>query len=156
AVDLIGEPLEEPRRVDRRATLGDLDKCLSGEGLDGSEHVRRALPRVLVVDALGRARSCGDRLAHVTNQLLAGLVEADDGSRRVVLALVNFEHVFHRAHERRILFGWDAEAFYAPGLEFVFFSARCTELVLTDSNTSSSTRRSPSSESVHRARPAGG
>ena len=66
------------------------------------------------------------RIADLSDQLLAALVHADHGSAGVVWAMVHLQDVFHRRHE----FGrgprGQAPAFLQPRLELVFFSVRRT------------------------------
>jgi hypothetical protein len=144
------------RHVDRRTSLGDLDDALPGQRFYRGEDVGGPAPLVFIVDPSRRAGAYGDGLAGVLQQLLAGLVETDLWSVRVIRSVVDLEHVFHALHERGVFLRWNAEALYKPGLCLVFFRPRWTVLGLTESNTLSSTSRSASSEMVHRARPAGG
>ncbi len=55
-----------------------------------------------------------NRLSSMADELFAGLVQANDESRRVVGQMVDVEHVLHRGYGRSALVGRDAEALDSP------------------------------------------
>jgi hypothetical protein len=73
--------------------------------------------------AVGPARQ---RRAHLADDLLAGLVQADLRALRVVGQLVDPQHVLHLADELAAAARRVPPALLLPGLQLVFFSTRRT------------------------------
>jgi hypothetical protein len=61
------------------------------------------------------------RLAHLPEELLARLVEADHREQRVVGPKVRQDHVFHPPDELGVGLGRQAPGLDDPGLDVVFF-----------------------------------
>src|SRR5262249_31729683 len=96
------------------------------------------------------------RLHHLADQLLAGLVQADQRPLLVVGPVVGLQHVFHRTDELGVGLRRDAPLLPQPRLEFVFLSTCRTVSVEMVSTTSSGTSLPASSRNVQRSRPRGG
>ena len=77
---------------------------------------------VLVVISLGIARAGGLPPGDFLEQLLTELIQADQRAAFVPGALVDFQHIFHAGHERRICLGRDTPALLQPRFKFVFFN----------------------------------
>src|SRR4029077_19433869 len=106
---------------------------------------------VLVVEPLRLARRRRQRLHDLADQLLAGLVQADQRPLLVVGPVVDLQHVLHRTDKLGVGLGRDAPLLLQPRLEFVFFSTRRTVSVEILSTTSNSTSLSANSRNVQRA-----
>src|SRR5262249_33505346 len=109
-----------------------------------------------VIEALRLPRRRRDRLHHLADQLLAGLVQGDQRPLLVVGSVVDLQHVLHRTDELGVGLGRDAPLLPQPRLDLVFLSTRRTVSSEIVSTTSSSTSRSASSFIVHAVRPCGG
>src|SRR5262249_56002787 len=112
-----------------------------------------AVADVLVVEPLRLTRPGRDRLHGLADQLLAGLVQGDQGSPVVVGPVVDLQHILHGTDELGIGLGRDAPLLPQPGLDLVFFSARRTVSSQTLSTTRNSTSWSARSCIVHSLRP---
>ena len=88
----------------------------------GHEQVHRAVPAILVIDALELAGRGRDGLAHLANQLKRALVEAHHRARRVERLGVEIEHVLH-ARDVLAVDLRHAPHLLAPGLELVLGQA---------------------------------
>jgi len=99
---------------------------------------------------------CRDRHARFGNELLRGLVEADQRTFWITRPLINVQYVFHGGNKGGVGVRWDDPLLFQMRLERVFFSVRPIVLSLARSTIFSSTTAASSSCKVHRARPAGG
>src|SRR5262249_19312620 len=105
----------------------------------------------------GRAsRFHRDRHARFGNELLRGLVEANQRTIAVAWPRVDGQHVFHSGYERAVGLRRDDPVLAAMGLERVFLSARPIVLSLARSTMPSSTTFFSNNRKVQRARPLGG
>ena len=86
------------------------------------QHEQVARPIALVFVIVGARRSKPGRTLQpgLFHLLFAGLVQADQNFVVPILALIDFQHVFHRADKLRTASRRDAPALFQPGLEFVF------------------------------------
>ena len=109
------------------ALVGDRHRAPSGERLEGHEQVCRAVAHVFAVVAFGPSRpvtACRarrQRSADLADQLLAGLIQADHRTVRVMRAMVDRQHVFHVEHERGRVLGRNAPHPPQVRLERVLF-----------------------------------
>src|SRR5947209_11855369 len=105
----------------------------------------------------GRAsRFHRDRHARFGNELLRGLVEANQRTIAVAWPRVDAQHVFHSGYERAVGLRRDDPVLAAMGLKSVFLSARPIVLSLARSTMPSSTTLFSNNRKVQRARPLGG
>src|SRR5512135_1191119 len=155
-VHLLDQPTHHLGEVHRRPTLGHLHRPPTEQRFADHEQVGRPVAGILVVEPLRLARLGRDRLGHLADQLLARLVEADQGALLVVGPVVDFQHVLHRADELGVGLRRDAPLLPQPGLDLVFFRASRTVSSEIESTTSNSTSLSASNRMVHTARPSGG
>src|SRR4029079_13424777 len=109
-----------------------------------------------IVHAPRLARCHIHREPRLPDELLAGLVHADDGSQRIVGTFVDLENVLHLPNELGIGVGRHAPHLDQLRLQLVFFSVRRMVSWETVSTWPSSTSRSAKRRSVQRHRPAGG
>jgi hypothetical protein len=144
------------RPVDAGAPVADRDVTPAGKRLTDQEQVAHAPTLVLVVLTCWPARRDQVGRVDLTEQLAAGLVQADLGATRIIGAGVDPKHVLHPPDELGVVLGWDAPALGQPRLELVCFKAWRTVSYDTDSTTCSSTSRSASSRNVQRLWPSGG
>jgi hypothetical protein len=93
---------------------------LPSHRLAQQEEVADAAPLIFVVDAGGPAGRYGQRRAGLSDQLLAGLVQADDRPRGIGGPLVDVEHVLHAGDERPVRLRRDDPLLLPVGLQFVF------------------------------------
>src|SRR5687768_13942229 len=137
------------------ALVGDVDVAPGPERLGDQEEVGGPVALVLVVDPLRLARLHRQRDAGLGDQLLRGLIEADDRAGRVVRLGVQVEHVLHPADELGPD-GRDHPLLVEPRLELVLLRSRRIASSVISGTSSSSTRRSASICIVQRWRPSGG
>jgi len=96
------------------APVGGRHRAPAAERLEGYEQVGGTVAHVFAVIALGPPRpvlACRARRhrgAHLADQLLAALVQADHRPPRVMRAVVDLQHVFPVEHERGRVLGRDA------------------------------------------------
>ena len=114
--------VDEGDEVNLSPALGDRDHAPSGLGLNGHEQVGGAMSRVLIV-LLGRGLWChGQRLAAVSDQLQALLVDADHW-----LGLAHWPSVQlqQAVHAPAVLLGQHSDAPHqpTPGFEVVFLAS---------------------------------
>ena len=152
----VGEVLERVRIVDGGAMVGHLDMAPAFERRVHHEQIGRAVAGVLVVDPRrppGRRRL---RRARLGDQLLRGLVEADDRPLRVVRPGVDFQHVLHRSYESAARLGRNDPVLAAVRLERVFLSVRWIVVSLARLTMPSSTTFVSRRRRLQRAWPSGG
>jgi hypothetical protein len=144
------------RPVDPGAPVADRHLSPASQRLGHQEQVAHPVPHILIVLARrppGRRRQgWGD----LSQQLSAGLVQADLGAARVIGAGGDPTHVLHPPDELAVLLGRDAPALGQPRLEPVCFKTCRTVSYDTDSTTPNATSRSASSRTLQRLWPSGG
>src|SRR3712207_1730795 len=126
------------------------------ERLEGHEHMSRTLPLVLGVEAFGLPGLHRQRVSYFGQQLAGSLVEANDGTFRIVRLFVEVQDRFHPPHECGILLGRDHPLFDEVRAKFVFLSVLRTVSCETSSTMPSSTALSARSLKLQRLRPLGG
>jgi hypothetical protein len=119
---LIDQGAHRMGEVDPGALVGDADLAPGQVRGAGQKEVGFAGARVLGVLAGRLARAGRQRRAHVGAQFLAGLVETDQGPRRIGRAGIDGQDVFHRRGEGGIRLGRNYPALDPPRLEAVFLS----------------------------------
>src|SRR5947209_9905174 len=134
----------------------DLDVTPAPQRLTHHELVANALALVLVVHpGLPAPFGLPWRL-HLTEELLAGLVEADQRVPPVVRQEVRLEHVFHSPAVLPVGVVRHTPGLREPRVDVVFFRAWRTVSVLTDWTEPSATSSSASSCKDQWQRPSGG
>src|ERR1700747_2724333 len=103
-----------------------------------------------------RRRAAPYRHARLGDELLGGLIQADQNPVRLMRPHVDGEHVFHRGDEGAVGLGRDHPALPAMRFERVFLSVRWIVESLARSTMPSSTTLFSNSRNVQRARPFGG
>src|ERR1700692_1224171 len=136
--------------------IGYLDAPPALEWREHHEQIGRPVARVFVIMPGGLSCFRRDRQAGFGNELLGRLVDADQGTFRIIRPLVNLQDVLHGGHEGGAGVRWNDPLLSQMGLESVFFSVRPIVLSLARLTIFSSTTASSSSCNVQRARPAGG
>src|SRR3990170_3825478 len=138
-----------------RPLVGDIDVTPAYQRLDQHEQIDGTATPVLVIHAAAAAALRRHGQACLPDELVRDLIKANHGTKRVVVLLIEVEHVLHPVDEvpayRR-----DAPLFLLPGLDVVFFRSRRTVSSVIDSITFNSISRSARSCIVHRVRPSGG
>src|SRR5262245_45291997 len=94
---------------------------------------------VLVIETGRASRFHRDRHARFGNELLRGLVEANQRTIVVAWPRIDGQHVFHNGYERAVGLRRDDPVLAAMGLKSVFLSARPIVLSLARSTMPSST-----------------
>src|SRR5205807_5239646 len=133
--------------------IGYLDPPPALERREHPEQIGRPVAPVFVIMPGGLSGFRRDRQARFGNQLLGRLVDADQGTFRIIRPLINLQDVLHGGHEGGAGVRWNDPLLSQMRLESVFFSVRPIVLSLA---IFSSTTASSSSCNVQRARPAGG
>ncbi len=82
-----------------RAPLARLHMAAAGQRLHLQEDLRDPVAHVLVLDPLRLARLHGQRLPHVADQLLVGLIHADHRPTGMVGTGIDFQNVLHAGYE---------------------------------------------------------
>src|SRR5262245_1657659 len=144
------------RIVDGGVAVGDPDVAPAFERREQHEQVGGAVALVLVIEAGGAAGLHRDWHARLGDQLLGGLVQADQRTVGIVRPRVDGEHVFHRGYEGAVGLRRDDPALPAMGFETVFLSVRPIVELLAWSTMPRSTPLFSNSCSVQRAHPLGG
>ena len=110
----VHEVAHKARPVLTPALVGDRHLAPTAERLEGHEQIGGAVAHVFAVIAFGPPRpviACRARRhrgAHLADQLLAALVQADHRPLRVMRAVVDRQHVFHVEHELGRVLGRNA------------------------------------------------
>ena len=135
--------------------IGHSDSSSTALGLDGNEQIARSATNVFVVHFDSHAGPDRQGPARILEQLLALLVQPNDGFPRAERARVQLEQI---VHQLSILFRQPADTphQFAPRLDAVFFSSRriASRLIGPTSATACAARYSNSS--VQRVAPSGG
>ena len=118
-VCLVNQPPHLMSEVHSSAPLGHLDMPPASFRLTEHEQVSSAVSLVLVVISFHPTRLGADGRSLIDHQLLGRLVETDHGMVRVVVCVVQVQHVLHPSHELPAHLG-DAPLLLLPRLEFVF------------------------------------
>src|SRR5262245_32579779 len=111
---------------------------------------------VLVIETGRASRFHRDRHARFGNELLRGLVEANQRTIAVTWPRIDGQHVVHSGYERAVCLRRDDPVLASMGLKSVFLSARPIVLSLARSTMPSSTTLFSNNRKVQRARPLGG
>ena len=153
---LVHQLLDHPRPIYFGAPVRHFHPAPPFQRSEQHEKVAHPVALVFVIVGPGRPRPRRAGLTGLAYLLLAGLVQAHQHFVVAIGAMIDRQHVFHRAHELGAALGRDAPAFFQPRLEFVFFSVWRTVSGLMLSTISRSTNRSANNFSVQPARPSGG
>src|SRR6202046_4063044 len=94
--------LEDLRVIERGMTVGHLDMPPALQWSEQHEQIGGAVALILVVVARGLAWLCRDWDTRFLDELLRRLVQADDGSIRIMWPLVDRQDVLHAGYEGRI------------------------------------------------------
>ena len=148
--------LQDVGVVDGGVAVRDLDVAPAFERREQHEQVGGAVAFVLVIDAGWPSRLHRDWRARLGDELLGGLVQADQRMVGIVRPRVDGQHVFHGRYEGAVGLRRDDPALPAVRLESVFFRTRPIVLSLARSTMPSSTTLLSSRRNVQRARPSGG
>src|SRR3989449_3564718 len=117
----------------------DLDVAPAFERSKHHEEIGGAIALVLIIETGRASRFHRDRHARFGNELLRGLVEANQRTIAVAWPRVDGQHVFHSGYERAVGLRRDDPVLAAMGLKSVFLSARPIVLSLARSTMPSST-----------------
>src|SRR3989338_4334664 len=122
-INMLEQVLYESHEVGLGAMIGDHDRPPPSFGFDRHEQVASASTVILIILLRGRAGLDWQRRPRILEQLLALLVQTNDGFLRMERAGIKVEQV---VHSLPIFFGQSANAPHhlAPWLEAVFFSNR--------------------------------
>ena len=152
----VGQVFQDVSVIYGGMAIGDLDMAPAFERSKHHEEIGGAVALVLVVKTGRASRFHRHRDAHLGNELLRGLVEANQRTIAVAWPRVDGQHVFHGGYERAVGLRRDDPVLAAMGLKSVFFSTRPIVLSLARSTMPSSTTLFSNNRKVQRARPLGG
>src|SRR6185369_8881687 len=111
----------------------------------GQKQVGRALPFVFAVDPQRLSSAHRQRFTRLGQQLLAGLIGANEFVSRCIGGLIQIQNLFHLRYERGVGLRRNAPLLFEPRLKFVFFNPSRTVSSEMCSTMSNATRRSASS-----------
>ena len=77
-----------------------------------------------MLDAGRLPRCCGQRFAHLANQLLVRFVHANHGPQRIIRAGIDFQDIFYAGHKGCVGLRLDPPVLPEVRLQFAFFSVR--------------------------------
>jgi hypothetical protein len=120
-IDRIDQPLNAVGVVALGAMVGHFDMAPASKRLDKEKQIGGAQPFILVIHALRTPGLHRFRSPHICLGRHEFFVETHRWIPRVVLLLVEIQHILHGSNELRTYLG-DAPLLVLPGLEFVFFS----------------------------------
>jgi hypothetical protein len=150
----LGQAFQGVRVIQFRSALCHPHIPIARQWFDPAEQVCCSKALVLVILAFDLTGFRIDWLQHITNQLAARtarqvpsceqeglLVQTNYWTCWIVRSFVNVQYVFHRTHERCVLFGRDAPLVFQVRRKFIFFRVRRTlsrAMVSTNSRLTSS------------------
>src|SRR5438046_1149851 len=152
----IGQVFQDMSIIHGGMAIRNFDMAPAFERSKHHEEVGGAVTLVLVIETGRASRFHRDRHARFGNELLRGLVEANQRTISVAWPRVDGQHIFHSGYERAVGLRRDDPVLAAMGLKSVFLSARPIVLSLARSTMPSSTTLFSNSRKVQRARPLGG
>src|SRR6202049_5211601 len=152
----VGQVFQDVSVIHGGMAIGDLDMAPAFERSEHHEEIGGAVALVLVVKTRRASRFHRHRHARLGNELLRGLVEANQRTIAVAWPRVDGQHVFHGGYERAVGLRRDDPALAAMRLENVFLSVRPIVESLARSTMLSSTTLFSNNRKVQRARPLGG
>src|SRR2546429_4471964 len=100
----------------------DLDVAPAFERSKHHEEIGGAIALVLIIETGRASRFHRDRHARFGNELLRGLVEANQRTIAIAWPRVDRQHVFHSGYERAVGLRRDDPVLAAMGLKSVFLS----------------------------------
>ena len=103
----VGQRLEDLRVIERGVSVGHFDMPPSLQWGEQHKQIGGTIALILVVVAGGLAWLCRDWDTRFPDELLRRLVQADDGSIRIVSPLVDLQDVLHAGYEGGVGLRWD-------------------------------------------------
>jgi hypothetical protein len=97
----VGQRLEDLCVIERGVAVGHLDMPPSLQWSEQHEQIGGTIALILVVVAGWLAWLCRDWDTRFLDELLRRLVQADDGSIRIMWPLIDLEDVLHAGYEGR-------------------------------------------------------
>src|SRR5512143_3192454 len=155
-IEVFDQPAHDLSEVLSRPPLGDPNRTPARQRREQHGQVGGPVTYVLVVKSLRLSRRHRQWLHHLTDQLCARLVHANQGTPRVEGSMIDFQDVFHPADELGVGRRGNAPLGFQPRLKDVFLSTRRTVSSETASTICNSTNLSASSCTVQRVRSWGG
>src|SRR6266403_1847649 len=152
----VGQVFQDASVIHGGMTICDVDVAPAFERSKHHEEIGGAIALVLVIETGRASRFHRDWHARFGNELLRGLVEANQRTIAIAWPRVDGQHVFHSGYERAVGLRRDDPVLAAMGLKSVFLSARPIVLSLARSTMPSSTTLFSNNRKVQRARPLGG
>src|SRR6516164_7990032 len=152
----VGQVFEDVRVIDGGAAVGDLDVAPSFERREHHEQVGDPVTGVFAIDARRPPGLHGDGKAGFGDELLGGLIQANQRSVGIAGPRVDRQHVFQRRYESAARLGRNDPIFAAVRLKRVFLSTRWIVVSLAASTMPSSTTLLSSNRRLQRPCPSGG
>ena len=135
----VGQVFQDVSVIHGGMAICDLDMTPTFKRSKHHEEIGGTIALVLVIETGRASRFHRDRHARFGNELLRGLVEANQRTIAVAWPRVDGQHVFHSGYERAVGLRRDDPVLAAMGLKSVFLSARPIVLSLARSTMPSST-----------------
>src|SRR6476469_8035705 len=119
----VGQVFQDVSVIHGGMAIGYLDMAPAFERSKHHEEISGAVALVLVVKTRRASRFHRHRHARLGNELLRGLVEANQRTIAVAWPRVDGQHVFHGGYKRAVGLRRDDPVLAAMGLKSVFLSA---------------------------------
>src|SRR5262249_44473411 len=152
----VGQVFQDASVIHGGMAICELDVAPAFERSKHHEEIGGAIALVLIIETGRASRFHRDWHARFGNELLRGLVEANQRTIAVAWPRIDGQHVFHSGYERAVGLRRDDPVLAAVGLEWGFLSPRPILLALARSTMPSATTLASNSRKVQRARPLGG
>jgi hypothetical protein len=152
----IGQVFQNPGIVDGGAAISDLDVAPVFDRREHHEQVSRAIALVFAIDPGRAPRLHCDRKAGFGDELLGGLIQANQRSVGIAGPRIDRQHVLHYRYECAARLGRDDPVFAAVRLRSVFLSTRWIVESLAAATMPNSTSLLSNSRELQRAWPSGG
>src|SRR5450432_1922940 len=152
----VGDFLEQVCVIHGGVAIGYLDVPPTFQRCEQHEQIGRAISLILVIMPRRAAWLRRHRHTRFGDQLLRGLVQANDGAFGVARPVIHVQHIFHIGDEGSVGLRRNDILLFQMWFQIVFFSVRPIVLSLARSTMFSSTTLSSSSRKDHFARPFGG
>ena len=134
---------------------GNNDMSFTSQWLNFHKYLCYTISYIFIIHSCRLTRLAKNRGANFTDQVLAGLIHADQRIVCVVWKMINLKNILHRRYKGCTSLRRDFPVFFEVRFTFIFFNILCTVICETAGARLSSTALSASNLTVHRRYPDG-